>query len=1031
MDRYEFKLRSEEIEKLMKNQKYADAAQLADSIDWRRVKSASTLARIGELYRINRRYQDSRNIYEFSIDRNPNNKSVVYALCEVCLELNDIEQATNYYKDYVMLAPGDPAHYILRYHILDACGSGYETKIELLEELKRKDRVEEMEYELAYLYHRQGLAAKCVETCDDLILWFVDGPTVVKAMELKMLHEPLTPSQQEKYDMRNEEKIQIAAQAARERNTGEIELEDDFRVKTINMGQFNTIDLQAELAENLKAYIDDEPKPVQPTGINREDQTVYHNTIPADAQEVFFADQTADMRYQIPTPQSVAEATPEMEAFKESFAQEYVGVEPPQSVGQLIEAFDEGTQEIPAEHVNNAVAKAAVVTGDTARVQTRNVQEIRFEEEGEVVAQEIPGQQSFMGNMQSTMPMSGNTGAYERLLSQDKDGQISLAGVNEERVVEKQITGQLNIQDILADWEKMKKEREQKMQEEVRQTVLQHTGKMFTDFDASYNTDILASLGEDGIPKDNTLKKGLENHAKQVIVPGVRSEEVVEKEPVIEELTEELIETAAEEIPATEATVITPEEEPEESAETIVSQFTGDLSTTSGAIEQVVIAESVVAGIADTAAPVIAGAVTAEAAAVTVEVAAEAVAMDAATEVVAEAATVATESATEGFVEETVAEEAMEAVEEIAAETVTEEPEAVEEIVTEEVEVIPEEVPEEAAEPMIEEAVAEEEPAVEETEAVSNFATTGEGNFYGSVTEAIPGGIWREVDGYAEDDKTEVSEEASVEEYNIQEQDDVVSEDEQEATEHKDLTNDEKELFKPFLYSKKMKKQILDTLEKITLAAYTGNVVITADSKETALQLAKLIVSYVRTGDDNFSGNVAKIEADKLNKKDISNVFKKLVNGALLVEDAGKLSSQTMRSMLQELNQDANGIIVILMDRKKAMDTLMGRGAVIGEFFNARMDILTMNADMLVNYGTRYADEAGYSIDNMAQLALYKKIAELQAGNHTVTVAEIKEIMDNAMRKADKGGLSKVARIITRKRYDENDKIILNEKDFD
>lgn len=981
MDRYEFKLRSEEIEKLMKNQKYADAAQLADSIDWRRVKSASTLARIGELYRINRRYQDSRNIYEYSIDRNPNNKSVVYALCEVCLELNDIEQATNYYKDYVALAPGDPAHFILRYQILDACGSGFDTKIELLEALKRKDRVEEMEYELAYLYHRQGLAAKCVEACDDLILWFVDGPTVVKAMELKMLHEPLTPSQQEKYDKRNEEKIQIAAQAARERNTGEIELEDDFRVKTINMGQFNTIDLQAELAENLKAYIEEEPKPIQPTGVNREDQMVYHNTIPADAQEVFFADQTADMRYQIPTPQSVAGTTPEMEAFKESFAQEYVGTEPPQSKGQLIEDLDEGTQEIPAEYINNATA----VTSDTARVQTRDVQEIRYEEDGEVVASEIPGQQSFIQNMQNTAPMAGNAGAYERYLAQEKDGQISLAGVNEERVVEKQITGQMNIQDILADWEKLKKEREQKMQEEVRQTVLQHTGKMFTDFDEFNNNDILASLENNSIAKDDILEKALENHAKHVIIPGASREEAV-KEPVIEELTEELIETAAEEIPDAKATVITPEEVPEENAETIVSQFTGDLSTTSGAVEKIVIAESVVAGIADTVAPVATGAAVAEAAGVTTEVVAEAEVM--------EAAVVAAENV----------------VEEVAEETMPEVEAVLEEVV---------EVP------------AAEEAVVAEAEESSNFAAVGEGNFYGSVTEAIPGGIWKEVDGVPEEEISEIPEEVPVSEYNIQEQDDVVSEDEQEMTEQKDLTDEEKELFKPFLYSKKMKMQILDTLEKITLAAYTGNVVITADNKETALQMAKLIVSYVRTGDDNFSGKVAKIEADKLNNRDISNVFKKLVNGALLVEDAGKITSQTMRSMIQELNQDANGIIVILMDRKKAMDTLLGRAKVIGEFFNARMDILTMNADMLVSYGTRYADEAGYSIDNMAQLALYKKIAELQAGNHTVTVAEIKEIMDSAMHKANKGGLSKVASIIMRKRYDENDKIILKEKDFD
>ncbi len=997
MDKYEFKLRSEEIDKLMENQKYADAVRLADTIDWKRVKSATTLAKIAELYKINKRFDDCYRILEFAYDRNPSNRNVVYSLCEICIETGDIVEAIEYFKEYANLAPRDPGVYTLRYRIYEAQNVGFEERIELLEELKKKDRIEEWEYELAYLYHRAGFAAKCVEECDELILWFGEGPYVVKAMELKMLHEPLTPSQQEKYDRRNEEKIQIAAQAARERNTGEMDLDDDFRVKTIDMSKFNTMNLQAELAENLKEYIDDEPKPVQSVGENREDQKVYHNTIPADAQEVFFADQTADMRYQIPTPQSVAEATPEMEAFKESFAQDYVGVEPPQSMGQLIEDLDEGTQEIPVGAVVGAVPVAPVVNGDTARVHTRDVQEIHFGDEGETVAEEIPGQQSFISNTQRMAPVTSNTGAFERLLAQEMDGQISLANLQEEKVVEKQITGQLNIQDILADWEKLKKEREQKMQEDVRQKVLQQTGQIFTRFDADSKTGILASLEDPSVldaingSASATVMKGLDNHAKQVIMPGTKTEEVAlveevaepvveeivtaepEAAPVIEELTEEMIQIAAEEIPEVEATVVD-----EVSAETgvlnqtIVSQFTGELSTTAGAMDTVIIAESVVSDIESAA------------------VAAEATVAVAVAEAVAE----------------DVADVAAEEVAYIAGEVMEEPADAVDNTVEEIVVEAENEVPAEEITPSI------------------------EGNFYGSVTAAIPGGIWKEVDGVVEDDG-ENQEELPVEEYNMQDQEDVVSEEDQEITEHTDLTDEEKDLFKPFLYSKKMKAQILDTLDKITLAAYVGNVAITSDSKETSLQLAKLIVSYVRMGDDNFSGNVAKIDAEKLNKKDMSNVFAKLVNGALLIEDAGKLNSQTMRAMLQELNQEANGIIVILMDKKRAMDTLMGRGAVIGEFFNARIDVLSMNVDMLVTYGIRYVYDKGYSVDDMGRLALYKRISEMQAGNHTVTVAEVKEIMEDAMHSADKGGLSKMASIIMRKRYDENDMIIIKEKDFD
>ncbi len=984
MDKYEFKLRSEEIDKLMENQKYADAVRLADTIDWKRVKSTTTLCKIAELYKLNRRFEDCYEILGLAYDRNPNNRNVVYGLCEICLETGDIVEAIEYFKEFANMAPRDAGVYTLRYRIYEAQNVGYEERIELLEEFRKKHLVEEeWEYELAYLYHRAGFATKCVEACDEMIIRYGQGPFVIKAMELKMLHEPLSPEQQEKYDQRNEEKIQIAAQAARERNTGEMDLDDDFRVKTIDMSKFNTMNLQAELAENLKEYIDDEPQPVHVMGENREDQQVYHNTIPADAQEVFFADQTADIRFQIPTPQNAAEATPEMEAFKENFAQEYVGTEPPQSMGMLVEELDEGTQEIPVEAVVGTVPSAPVISGDTARVQTRNVQEIHFDGEGETIAEEIPGQQSFISNTQRIAAVTGNTGAYERLLAQEMDGQISLANLQEEKVVEKQITGQLNIQDIIADWEKMKKEREQKMQEEVRQKVLEQTGQIFTQFDVDSKTGILASLEDPSVldqleePVSDTVMKGLENHAKQVIMPFTHEEEAanvpgkvaeetmaeetevlqpeIEEVPVeeadviealsgeedtpgesteevhvVEELTEDLIETAAEEIPVASAT--------------IVSQFTGELTNVAGATDTIIFAESEVEDINEAV-----------------------------------------------MTEELLAEE-----------------NTTEEIITEETSVLQD----------------------EKTEEASMFASVGEGNFYGSVTAAIPGSIWKEVDGVIAEETEEVQEEAPVEEYNMQEQDDVTSEEEQVITGHKDLTEEEKDLFKPFLYSKKMKSQILDTLEKISLAAYVGNVVITADSHETSLKLAKLIVSYVRMCDDNFSGNVAKIDAEKLNTKDMSNVFGKLVNGALLVENAGKINSQTMRSLLQELNQEATGIIVILMDKKRAMDTLMGRGAVIGEFFNARVDILSMNVDMLVNYGMRYVNEQGYCVDDMGRLALYKRVSEMQAGNHTVTIAEVKEIMDEAVRKANRGSLGKVASIIMRKRYDENDKIILKEKDF-
>ena len=200
MDKYEYRIRSEEINRLIEKEKYEEAVAIADKIDWRRVKSATTLLKIAALYRANRRKEDCRAMLQLAYDRYPTNRSVVHSLCEISIEMDDVVAAIEYYKRFVKLAPRDNGVFTLRYRILAAQEASLEERIELLEELKKRDYQEEWAYELAYLYHRVGLATKCIEECDDLILWFGDGAYVIKAMELKMLHAPLTPVQQKKYE---------------------------------------------------------------------------------------------------------------------------------------------------------------------------------------------------------------------------------------------------------------------------------------------------------------------------------------------------------------------------------------------------------------------------------------------------------------------------------------------------------------------------------------------------------------------------------------------------------------------------------------------------------------------------------------------------------------------------------------------------------------------------------------------------------------------------------------------------------------
>lgn len=899
MDKYEFKLRSEEIEKLMENGDYKSAVRLADTIDWRRVKSVATLVRIADLYRHNKRFEESRDLLEIAYDRNPVSRNVIYGLCEISLEFGDIVAAIEYFKEFVKIAPNDVGVYILRYRIYEAQNVGFEDRIELLEELKKKDRMEEWEYQLAYLYHRAGFATKCVEECDEIILWFGEGPYVVKAMELKMLHEPLTPSQQEKYDRRNESKIEEAARAAMERNgSNSVEEDDDFRVKTIDMSKFNTMNLQAELAENLKEFIEEEPTPVVPyptspeTLIIRGEKEVFHNTIPADANEVFFADKTEDMRYAIPEPGPVSGATPEMTAFKENYAREM------QATGG------------------------------------RDVQEIHMEEEPAV--------------------------SMESLLMQQSDGQISLTEPDE-KPVEKQITGQMNIADILEGWERMKKENTQRFQEEVRKQLLEQTGEMFAEFDVNSKSGMLSTLDDPSkldevvAPVSATVMKGLDESAVTPIAEAVPGDTIANV-TVVELLSElgeggyeQIVpqkEAVAQDVPVAGESVAKEEEPVAQAAESVAK----DSENVKEDIEEI-------------------------------------------------------HEVTEEY--ETAEEEAEEAYE--AAEEETEE---AYEAVEEESEDVYETAEEEAEE--VYEATEEE---GEEDDYVQPMTTS-------SVTDTIPGGIWKEVENSIADDAKMNQVESMVEEDAMLQE---LAEEEpiREVKAVNDLTPEEKELFAQFIYSKKMKAQLIDTLENITLAAYSGNVLISAESSETAVELAKKIVRHVQMTDGNFSGKVAKISAENLNKKSVEDTLEKLVNGALLIENASEMKKETIKNLLQGLNQDNTGILVILMDKKNGIQKLTDKIPYMKDFFTGRVDIIQMSMDMLISYSVKYARTQGYVIDDMGHLALSKSISERRRGNHAITVEEAKELMDEAIRR------SKKRKLFGKARKNEDGYVLLKEKDFE
>lgn len=287
MDKYEYKVRADEIKSLISQGEYAEAVKIADSIDWRRVKSVMMLCTISDLYKINRRFEDSRDILLLAYERHAGGRLIVYSLCELSIKLGEYVQALEYYKEFVQLAPKDSGRYILQYKLYEAQEVSLEERIEVLEELKKRDYRERWAYELAYLYHRVGLASKCVEECDEMFLWFGEGRYVLKGLELKMLHQPLSEDQQIKYEQMkqtggfitsdyaaDQQAIQEQAhEETEEEEDNEFSLQEnilthdtrempgkeelDIQVKTVDVSQYNTINLQKELAESMKEILED------------------------------------------------------------------------------------------------------------------------------------------------------------------------------------------------------------------------------------------------------------------------------------------------------------------------------------------------------------------------------------------------------------------------------------------------------------------------------------------------------------------------------------------------------------------------------------------------------------------------------------------------------------------------------------------------------------------------------------------------------------------------------------------------------
>lgn len=962
MDKYEYKVRLQEIKDLIAKGEYVEAASIADTIDWTKVKSVMMLCTISDLYKINRRLEDARDLLLLAYDRYPGGRSIVYSLCELFIKMGDVVQAVEYYKEFVQIAPKDTGRYILQYKLYEAQDVSIEERIEVLKELKSKEYIEKWAYELAYLYHRIGLATKCVEECDELILWFGEGRYVMKAMELKMLHEPLTPSQEEKYaEMKGEIVRQKAAEEAGEvypetpeEEKPEEEVDesptkeiltsdpDDIQVKVMNVGQYDTINMQKELAANMKELWDQKTdKEPEAEGDTDLQETKRLDSL-ADALEDFTMAET-----KVIETDAVKEALNQSEEQGEVFfgeTSEMTPVSAEESSAEITEETLEQPMEAPVQSGQNTVPEAAAPKAEEKQEEEPQEEEPQEEEPETVVLpareieEHINAQPVMKPRIAATIdPHKPLPEGMEKMLGMEYDGQISMV-VPEAEQVEKQITGQISLEDVLAEWERVKKENEQKRMEEVQQHILQQTGAMFTEFEAATRDGLLEKL-EKGktIPTDEVEE--LEEYYEPAQEDGEDYEEPAEQDEFLDESYDDY-------------------EEPVENTEEYTEESEAIAADTEAEEEP-------------------------DAADADIEVEEEPNAADADTEVEEEPDTADAEA--EG-------EAAEEAVDDTAAEKAgTEEPDATDADI---------------------EAGEEPDTADADTEAEEESDTTD------AAAEAV------------EDDVKDAETDAVVKGKKAPGQKKGKPVRKAGKEQGRRLTAEEKELFGSYLQNKHTREQILNAIDKISLAAYTGNIILTGEEGMDTLTLAKKLMKEVQQTDSNFSGKIAKISSESLNKKGIAPVFDRIVNGALIIQKANKLSDDSVKDMQKVMNQEHKGMIVILEDTRGGAHKLLKKHPELKELFNIEIHVEALDNDSLVSYGRKYAEEQEYGMDEMGVLALHTCIAERQTIDHIVTIEEVKDIIDDAIQHANRKTLGHFFDIIVAKRYDEEDRIILRENDF-
>ena len=1032
MDKYEYKQLSERMIELMQNEEYGEAKEIADSIDWRRVRNAMMLANVSDIYEKTGEYQKSYDILQIAYHRAEGSRKVLYRLSSLALKTGNVDEAIDFYDEFVQLAPKDPNRHILRYQILRAQRAPLEQQIEALEEFKKAEYIEEWAFELAKLYQEAGMTAECLEECDDLILWFSEGKYVYKAMELKMQYKPLTPSQQEKYNRRFE------------KNGGETEEIPDLETYVAeNKEPEDHLDEAAtEHAEAVSEEpVEDIPESIgqQDTGKEESSEKPVRKPEKKKIGDTMRLDEALEQLLHRKPEVSVAEDEEPDISDLESAIGDIESVVDLDMVNQISQEKHTGDvpigmkELIPGEVSEEAADKTERIPVEiTTDITEDDAEELDLED---LVAEELPEE------VEEAEPVEEEAEEVEEAEPVEEEAEE----VEEAEPIEEAQTGTIEEElQKIADAEPAEPEEEIFDMEEAEDFLEDSPAEDWED-----DTESFEEADAEELSFEEILSDWDSEEAEALL-------EDAEEEP-IEESAEDVVEADAEEIY---------EEEPED-------EVTEDTPILSPDIQRLI--------------DEIEGAVPAE------ESLPEEKEIEKAPEEPHENMGEVTESLRlddlpeededlfedEDFLESEDEEDEYESYEDDDSEedeyesyedddsedeyTSYDEDEYEDEIYDDEYEDDDEAYYEESDDDELaddeefyyeDEEEPDEEPDEEDapdfedefkvdpkhSEEPDDREIPDEDDGIDIMSATTPLSR-KETAKLIATGKTsplpldEISDALSMDtgfvvhgRYDLETQSGIGT--------RAGLTEEQKKLFSYFVPVRGMSEQLVDVLEQDKNCtnrkgtSKTGNLLIIGDKGNGKTVLAVDVVKAIQKQREIRQGKVAIVTGESLNKKKIGDIFDKLYGGALIIEKAGKMNEKTVAKLNRAMERDTGELLIVLEEQRKPLDRLLSSNREFRRKFTSRLEVPIFINDELVTFGQTYAQENGYKIDEMGILALYSCIDSLQREDHSVTVAEVKEVMDKAIAHSQKASAKKLVKRVFGRNTDSSDRIILSERDF-